>query len=331
MNEPDRKPDSAEIKAFVEALQQQSWLGYRSWWPRFGFHFTDIQSAVEIIKRGRLISRQRILSGGPVSANGADPADIEPTQTENLDMVRFTFRPRTPAQYNSEGMRPEDQLSMDAQVPVPVFLLFDLVDLLTRCDCTVSDRSMAKYMFDQGCDAAFLRQMPFKDIYDDSPLPVDPVRKSEMKARRQAEILIPREIDLGRLQGIHCRSAAEKDTLLTLLPEAQAQRWKDRIYSDSRWHLFYKRWTFVDWVSLGKSQVQIRFSPDTRTPGPFLLKIDVDGVGTRTKKAFDVRRDTGSFALTVRLPQPASHYVCTIWLDSHLAYRAEFVDYDIPF
>lgn len=328
-----RKTDSSQISEFVRELQQQGWLGeYRRWWPEFGFHFTDIHNVINILQCGHLYSRQRIKELDLNFIDGASSEIIDRTYAEGQNQVRFYFRPRTPTQYRNEGLRPTTQFhELNAHLPVPVFLLFDLVDLLTRDNCSFSNRSIATAMFATGQNVDFLRSLPFKDIYHDTYLPDEPSRKAEIIARRHAEILIPTELDLSGLSEIHCRSTAEKDTLLFLLRELNIQGWQDKIFSDSRRQLFFKKWTYVDKVLLGKNEIQIRFSPDTVTPGPFQLNVSVSDIGEYTNDNFNVRENTTQYILTLNLPQQAAHYVCTITIDSHLVYKNEFIDYEIPF
>ena len=46
------KPDSDEIKLFLDNLAKESWLGpVRSHWVKYIFHFTDIRNAVAILKK----------------------------------------------------------------------------------------------------------------------------------------------------------------------------------------------------------------------------------------------------------------------------------------
>lgn|SRR5574341_319591 len=334
MSTTSRKSDADEIRQFLLDLQSEPWLkSDRSWWPQFAFHFTDLRNAVNILECGRIYSRNRLNELGIQFVDGASPEMIERTSEADKSKVRFFFRPRTPTQYRNEGVRPANQIQLHAHVPIPVFLLFDLVDLLTRLNCTWSNRSVATTFFDEEGDIEFLRSMPFKDIYHNSFLPEDENRKRELVARRHAEILIPDEVELDCLKEIHCRSKAEKDTLLFLLsPQARA-KWFNNAYSDGRRQLFYKRWTYVDQVSLGRNHIQIRFSPDTLTSRPFHAVFEIIIPGQNPLKsevsAFDSSINKGLF--TLPLPTPLQNYQFRITLDDHLVYHNEFVDYDIPF
>jgi hypothetical protein len=164
-------------------------------------------------------------------------------------------------------------------------------------------------------------------------LPDEQELKQELKAYRMAEILIPQELDLLGLQEIHCRSKAEKDTLLYQLPKPIRDKWQARIFSDGRRYVFYKRWTYVDSVSLGKNNIHIRFSPDTTTPGPFLLQLKINppvGLPLRYEDTNFNTRTNGAI-LPIRLPTTLLDYEFTITLDNNLAYKNRFIDYDVPF
>jgi hypothetical protein len=153
-----RKDDSEAIEAYIRDLQQQKWLGSaRSWWPQFVFHFTHLDNAVSALERDCLYSRHQMEVRKIPFWDSANPEMIDRTSEQYKDFVRFFFRPRTPTQYRNEGIRTRLDIRKNAHCPVPVFLLFDSADLLTRANCSYSDQSVAKTYFGMGDDANFLR------------------------------------------------------------------------------------------------------------------------------------------------------------------------------
>ncbi|MBD3234105.1 MAG: DUF4433 domain-containing protein, partial [candidate division Zixibacteria bacterium] len=104
------KSDRAEIAKFIDDLRKKPWLGKaRSWWPKYVFHFTDVNNAIKIINDGCLHSRARMETKGGIPCDIASPDIIASTDVEYKNWVRFYFRPRTPTQYRNEGFRPKDK------------------------------------------------------------------------------------------------------------------------------------------------------------------------------------------------------------------------------
>lgn len=61
MSQP--KPDAADIEAVWNQLKQQKFLP-QPWWPRFLYHFTDLENAVRILADGLLFSRAALVEKG---------------------------------------------------------------------------------------------------------------------------------------------------------------------------------------------------------------------------------------------------------------------------
>jgi hypothetical protein len=326
-----RKDDSEEIEAFIKGLPQQTRLdSARSWWPQFVFHFTHLDNAVSALKLDCLYSRHQMEERDIPFWDSASPEMIGRTSEQDKDFVRFFFRPRTPTQYVNEGIRTQLDIQMGAHCPVPVFLLFDSIDLLTRANCNFSNKSIAKTFFGMGDDAGYLRSLPFHDIYHEGSIPLS--RRDEIKARRHAEVLFPQELDLSGLREIHCRSRAEKDTFLHLLTPHLREKWRDKVFSDGRRNLFFKRWTYIDTVSLGRSHINIEFSPDTKSPGPFQAKFAItDPVSNRTTNRIEdnyLAKGSQVFGLSKELED----YTFAIELDGNRVYENSFhQDYNLPF
>ena len=234
----------SQIRRHLHRLKQESWLGSaRRWWPNYLFHCTDIQNVVQILKSGELLSRREAKETGQLRVDIAAPEIIDQTEDEWLDYVRLYFRPRTPTQYNNEGFRPKEQWRYGAHCPVPVYFLFDSLSILSRAECRFTDGNLAAgavptSRIDQ------LRQIPFNMVYHD--MWFDPSQHSTIVFHRNAEVLVPQRLDLGAVRLICCRSQAEYEALLYLLPPGTRSRWVKRIGVQSRLNLFFNRWTFVE-------------------------------------------------------------------------------------
>jgi hypothetical protein len=214
----NEKQDAKEIRAHINTLKQSKWLGSaRNWWPNYLFHFTDIQNVVGILARGELLSRAEAKASGQLVTNGASPEVIDQTEDRWKDYVRLYFRPRTPTQFRNEGFRPVGQRGeLGAHCSVPIYLFFDSASVLCRQDTLFSEGNLAAEGVQTYRDAASFKQIPFELVYHDTAFGSQD--RGTIVFHRNAEVVVPKRLDLSSLQFIWCRSQAEYDTLIYLLP-----------------------------------------------------------------------------------------------------------------
>jgi hypothetical protein len=321
------KPDHEDFRQFLNALPKKLALDrIRSYWTKYAFHFTDVRNAANILKQGRVLSRANLKTGNFVDI--ASPSVIAHTRSEVKNNVRLYFRPRTPTQHQSEGIRPADQLWESSHCPVPVFLLFDLFQILVRDDCLFSDGNLAALGFDSLCSsAAELATFDFKKIYSDSSVTAD--EKREIIKSRNAEIVIPGELDLTALKLVYCRSAAEKETLLYLLPAKVAKLWAQRIAVASTATLFFRKWAFVETAVLDHDSIVLNFSPDSEKGGPFELLIIRTANDNRSQR---ISQFYANRKIRIGFKTKVWEYKVEVYLDNHLAYAGSYDGADdIPF
>jgi hypothetical protein len=91
--------------------------------------------------------------------------------------------------------------------------------------------------------------------------------KSKITFHRCAEVVVDNELGLDHLKHVLCRSQAEQETLLSLLSDNARRIYSKLIGVAARVH--YKHWTFLESVDLTNERITFRFSPGTRSPGPF--------------------------------------------------------------
>ena len=213
-----RNSDADLILDFWPELARRPFLrrGPISRWIPYVFHLTSLENAVRIMECGRLYSRSRMDELGILHQESADLDVIDATPPWVQDYVRFYFRPRTPTQFHMEGIRPVDQRSRGANCPVPVFFLFESTDILTRLDTRFSDGNLAALNPNIGDSCEELGDFPFEEIYHTGYYDTD--RHPRRTYHRNAEVIVPREVDIDHASGIYCRSAAEKQTLVNSLP-----------------------------------------------------------------------------------------------------------------
>ena len=261
-----------------------------------------------------------------MSSDNASQAVIQHTGVRWKDSVRLYFRPRTPTQINNEGIRPAREKSLDSHCPVPVFLLFDSLDVLTRQSTLFSDRSLAKHGVRVGGSAAEFLKLPFQKIYHNTWF--EPDERDEIVACRHAEVIVPRHLDLDALKYVWCRSQAEKTTLLHLLRPGVRAMWADRIYQGNKYDLFFNSWTFVERADLSSSDMVFFFNPSTKTPGPFLLRVRVKVADLSDPIVHEDNAFMASGRLQLLFKRNRSRYTVEVTLDESLAYQSEFVERD---
>ena len=331
---PER--EIAEIRQHLEELRRAPWMDRaREWWPRFLFHCTDISNAVNILRQEELGSRQRAISTGQLKLDIASSEVIAQTDSEWKDYVRLYFRPRTPTQYHNEGFRPVGQRSLDSHCPVPVYLVFDALTVFSRADCRFSGGNLGAARATAQDDIPFLKQIPFNIVYHDSPL--DPTERSQIVYHRQivhhrnAEVLVPERMGLESLRYIVCRSPAEYETLLHLLPLGTRSRCQEKI--GVRPELFNREWTFVERVEMSAERVIFRFNRNTKTPGPFDARVALVETGTGQRFNWRDGEYQAKNTLTLMLHNMGNprDYTACLFLDGNLAYAARYQGDALPF
>lgn len=207
-----------------------------SWWPKYAFHYTDVTNAVNILKEGFLYSRQDVTSKKLMSNDNASRQVIDMTCSDATSNVRFYYRPLTPTQYHNEGYKhPGLRYCHDtnANVPVPVFFLFDLEMMLAMPQIKFSEESLAGNGVPLFQGETNFANLDFAQIYKTGPMNDAYVEKK----RRHAEIVFPGAYPINpSLKNIVCRNEIERCTLLNLLRKESVRlfsEYKDYIVVNS--------------------------------------------------------------------------------------------------
>lgn len=326
------KPDSKQIENLFTDLINQPWVknSARRWWPKFVYHYTDITNAVKILNAGNLYSREMLEQNNGIPHDAASSEIIAKTELYKKKFVRLYFRPRTPTQYHMEGVRPISQRgNLGAHCPVPVFFLFDSIQVLTRSDCAYSNGNLASPSSQIGNSVDFLNDLPFKKIYHDGFF--NSLEKPEITFHRNAEVLIQDQLDLAALKYIFCRSAAEKDTLLQLLPNTIKGAWQDKVYNESRANLYMRRWTFVENIDLTLNEIIFTFSPDSITPGPFNAEVFIENLDSGEIVHLVNPTLYARKKLRVNVPKGISSYKVSLKLDGDLVCINSYMPAEVLF
>lgn len=189
-----------------------------SWWPKFAFHCTDVMNAVSILGSGYLYSRTDATHLGVMKNDNASRQVIDMTNSEIASKVRFYFRPLTPTQYYSEGYKHPNlryDLDENANIPVPIFFLFDLNRVLSIPGIQFSEFSQAGRGAELYSGVENFSKLNFDYIYDNKYETFETT-----KPYRHAEIIHSDTMSIeNSLKNILCRNGLEKNTLLRLLRE----------------------------------------------------------------------------------------------------------------
>ena len=213
-------------------------------------------------------------------------------------------------------------------MPVPVYLLFS-VSLLME-EGVQFTRGRFTQSAEIGKTAKFLRGTDFGEVYHDSPVGRlgANTRRSNILNARHSEILVKNELLLDHVQHIVCRSAPERDTLLTLMVPEVRTRWIKRIHVDKgRKRLFYKRGIFVQEANLSLTESHFVFylNDEPSMRGPFELQIEWtlnNTTATHTNPAFIVANHPEEFEFDDAWPK----YRVRVTLNGDLAYLGEYDD-----
>ena len=320
---PKLKPDASRIRSFQSDLKTAAWLGpARRWWPDFVFHVTDIQNAVSILRSGILLCREEALAEGVMATENASPDVLEQTEDRWKGYARLYFRPRTPTHYRSEGFRPLNQQELNSHLPVPVCFLFDAFSVLSRAETKFSAGNLA-HNPDVFYQAADLEKLPFELIYHVGPF--TPEERDTIVFHRNAEVIIPR-LDLDSVQLVGCRSQAEYEILLHLLPSTARSRWMKLIGFVPQLDLFEQKWTYVETAELSSMSATFKFNNSSLTPGPFHIRVDfTDTINNEWFKWEDFVYNANQILnITLREIGPLQDYSVRLLLDNNLAYAGRY-------
>lgn len=245
---------------FEEIIKKNCQESPVKWWPRFAYHYTDISNAARILLSNKLYSRIKAEDNYIMSNDNASLQVINMTQSAAKSFVRFYFRPLTPTQYYNEGykhMAIRYAGDQNANVPVPVFFLFDLAQFMSDPNVGFSEFSQAGRGSEilKGIDA--FSQLAFDKIYSKG------AAEKNVLNYRHAELLYPNSYSINKsLSRILCRNEVEKETLLNMLSRKNKSiynRYKN-IISVCRQDMFEENGLFIREIAYNYDNIRISFS-----------------------------------------------------------------------
>lgn len=286
------------------------------------------------MESGALLSRATALKKGLLQRDIASSEVVHGTAEDIRKRVRLYFRPRTPTHFHTEGFRPVGQRShYGVHCPVPVMLIFGAKSLLPREDTQFTNGNAASHGCEIGDTAAFLRTIPFAKVYHDEAF--TEAQRAEIIFHRNAEVHVPEPLHLeGHLLHVICRSRAEAETVRSWASSSRSPN-RDWFNSLVRANtqgsrglkMFFKRWTFMDTVSISDGIATFSFNSDSECPGPFSMSIAIlDPVSGEVRSTFANVDWTGRDPLRLRVPSKGvdETFMLRMTLDGRIAYQNTF-------
>lgn len=255
--------------SFIEIIDNNysHFSGNAKTWTKFAFHFTDITNAVEILASHTLYSRDKAMTAHLMHNDNASKHVIDLTSSNITSKVRFYFRPLTPTQFHNEGFKHEAVRfngEKSANVPIPVFFVFNLDKLLEHPNIQFSEMSQAGVGSKICKTPEEFQQFDFKKIYSEGHSD----NFSELKKYRHAEILLPGSYNIDdSLAYIVCRNEVERRSLLRLLLYKSITAYayyKQHIYVSSKKNMFFYNGLYIDSCSYSDGAVIITFSESSQ-------------------------------------------------------------------
>lgn len=309
----------------------QTWssnLGNLKWWPTNVYHFTDVNNAVNILKSGFLFCRIEAEKRNLMLVDNASPDVIRQTNEDHLHYARLYFRPRTPTQYRNEGIRPVNIRELGSHCPIPIYFFFDAFSVLSRDDCEFSDGNMGSTRARHSGDENFFTTIPFDLVFHNGFISNEE-NKEEITFRKNAEVLIPNYLQIDQyLRLIICRSTAEIQTLMNLLPPQQRSLWRNKISLGDA--LFDRKWTFVEEVATSEEKITFRFNPNSITPGPFQVNFMYQDIYEKNPRIWEGQKESLNKSLSFTI-ENANEGMVTLKLDDSLAFYGKVIFNEIPF
>ena len=133
-----RKRDQKQIIAKLDELAARYKSDSRSWWPKFLFHYSELQNVVSILESGVLLSRSGAVSRGLLQIDSASQSVLLKTSEKlSKSVYACIFVRRHLLSIQMKAFAHEIIDSHGSHCPIPVMLLFDSRDILNSREYTI--------------------------------------------------------------------------------------------------------------------------------------------------------------------------------------------------
>ena len=320
----------SHIEQWRETLRTPSGYDYRNKWPKYLFHHASLSNATSILNAGALLSRH---DAANLVHDDVAPAKVIASRSDAHEFARLYFRPRTPTQYQVEGIRKADECYLgdsSNHVPVLYMFLFSAESVLTLDETQFSNGNMQSPQTKFDGTENFFESIPFGKVFHEGSF--DQIEREVILKARCAEVLAKSPLSLtGHLKFVLCRSEAERHTLLDSHPQADAAL-KARIRTFTEVGIFQSQYTYIKGVDLLANSCLIQFAPrrDGKEIECEVLVKNSDGHVIRRlpKKLIDSSK---RLRLNFNNPLGMGTFRIEIHLEGHLAYKNAHLLDDLPF
>src|SRR5206468_1771213 len=128
------------------------------------------------------------------------------------------------------------------------------------------------------------------------------------------------------------RTQAEYETLIFLLKPAVRRQWAGKIGLGTSKNLHNRHWSFVEQVTLSRSQIVFRFNPSSLTPGPFHARVEIRENSTGALYSWEDRSYVANASLDLNLSclKHPERYMVSLRFDKCLAYANRYDEVNRP-
>lgn len=218
--------------------------------------------AVEILRRGEILSRNAALAGPGLICDVANQGALW-NNPQAHDYVRLYFRPKNKFHLKTEGIKSSiDIYRVDPHMTIPVTFLFKFDEVMTRENCFFLPQnfaigSMAPLSGDDNFAA-----IDFAKTYHDSAPRAD--QMDEIHRARMAEAVVRDRLPLNSCQAILVRNEYDRRTLLHLTGRAADA--EPKCFLDQRGGVFFKRGMYLQEATLLDGTLLFSFSGPNTAP-----------------------------------------------------------------
>ena len=320
----------SHIEQWCETLRTPSGYVYRTKWPKYLFHHASLSNAASILNAGALLSRH---DAANLVHDDVAPAEVIARRDDAHEFARLYFRPRTPTQYQVEGIRKADECYLgdsSNHVPMLYMFLFSAESVLTLDGTQFSSGNMQSPQTRFDGTEIFFDSIPFGKVFHEGSF--DQSERDAILKARCAEVLAKSPLLLTEhLKFVLCRSEAERHTLLDFHPQADAAL-KARIRTFTEVGIFQSQYTYIKGVDLVANSCLIQFAP--RRDGQSIeCDLFVRDSGGHVIRHLPQKLIDSSKRLRVNFNNPLGMgtFRIEIHLEGHLAYRNTHLLDDLPF
>lgn len=258
----------------VECTKKLAASGQRKFWPRYLYHTTHVDNAVDIVINKQLNCRNSVEIFHDAANQGALGA-----YEGSHDFARLYFRPKNGFHLRTEGIKHlRDGYLTSAHMSMPVIFLFDFAKVITLPDAVFSKGNVQRsHEFLTG-DENF-SSIDFDSVYHDSG--VTPDNRDYIQNCRMAEVGVKNSVPLDEnLTVIAFRTKWDLETFIYKLKlRGHACGYRTAV-EQIRTSLFFHWGMYISDISLVKENIKLTFNLPRSQPIDSIYKLYVSQISS---------------------------------------------------